>query len=53
MPKRKLPPAIKAMFEEWGKDGGKAGTGDSKVRGDAEYYRKLALRRKRKGRKEK
>lgn len=30
--------------QELGKLGGKAGTGKSKVRGDAEYYRQNALK---------
>jgi hypothetical protein len=33
-----------------GRKGGQAGTGNSKVRGDAEYYRKLAAKRKKRGR---
>lgn len=32
--------------------GGRAGKGKSKVRGDSEYYRQIALRRKKKGEKE-
>lgn len=31
---------------EMGRKGGKAGKGKSKVRGDAEYYRKLSAARK-------
>lgn len=34
----------KEFFQKAGQKGGKAGTGKSKVRGDSEYYRKIALK---------
>jgi len=39
--KKKLPPAVREFFVETGREGGQAGTGESKRRGDAEYYRRL------------
>ncbi len=48
---KKLPPAVREFFVETGREGGQAGTGESKRRGDAEYYRKLAAKRAAKGKK--
>jgi hypothetical protein len=36
----------KNIFVEAGRKGGKAGTGEAKRRGDSEYYRRLAKKRK-------
>jgi len=40
-----LSPEIKAYMATIGKTGGKSGTGKSKVRGDADYYRKIVAKR--------
>lgn len=40
--------AVKKFLSEIGSKGGKT-TGATKVRGDAEYYRKIAANRKKKG----
>lgn len=40
-----LSPEVKAYMASIGKTGGKAGTGKAKVRGNAEYYRKIVAKR--------
>lgn len=40
-----LSPEVKAYMASIGKTGGKAGTGKAKVRGDADYYRKIVAKR--------
>jgi len=39
---------IKDYLKQLGKLGGKAGKGKSKVRGDSEYYRRIAKKRNKK-----
>lgn len=41
MPKE-LPPEVRAFFAATGAEGGRAGTGDAKKRGDKAYYQRIA-----------
>lgn len=42
--------AVTAFLREAGRRGGSAGTGDAKRRGDSDYYRRIARKRRTKKR---